>query len=175
MAFQRPPFQYFDFFDWFSLPRVGRSLCYCLKPVLWNEALWCWIKYFVARPTRCYSCIWGELVCFINFCQVGVLYVGPGQENDEKAIFSNQFGSIRYRWGHIPNEIECLNGSEYLQVANNYIFLCSKFLSGLGSLVDTTTTDPGRVYMGGLDPNKDGQFAYIWQDDAMQVKPGHRF
>ena len=39
----------------------------------------------------------GELVCFINFCQVGVLYVGPGQENDEKAIFSNQFGSIRYR------------------------------------------------------------------------------
>ena len=23
--------------------------------------------------------------------------------------------------------------------------------------------------MGGLDPNKDGQFAYIWQDDAMQV------
>ena len=24
--------------------------------------------------------------------------------------------------------------------------------------------------MGGLDPSKDGQFAYIWQDDAMQVK-----
>merc|ERR1712088_819732 len=71
----------------------------------------------------------------------GVLYVGPGQENDEKAIFSNQFGSIRY----------------------------SKFLSGLGSLVDTTTTDPGRVFMGGLDPSKDGQFAYIWQDDAMQM------
>ena len=65
------------------------------------------------------------------------------------------------------------------QVANDIIMLnilfCSKFLSGLGSLVDTTTTDPGRVYMGGLDPNKDGQFAYIWQDDAMQVKPGHRF
>ena len=64
------------------------------------------------------------------------------------------------------------------QVANDIIMLnilfCSKFLSGLGSLVDTTTTDPGRVYMGGLDPNKDGQFAYIWQDDAMQVKPGHR-
>jgi len=73
--------------------------------------------------------------------KVGVLYVGPGQENDEKAIFSNQFGSIRY----------------------------SKFLSGLGSLVDTTTTDPGRVFMGGLDPSKDGQFAYIWQDDAMQM------
>ena len=36
--------------------------------------------------------------------------------------------------------------------------------------MDTTTTDPGRVFMGGLDPSKDGQFAYIWQDDAMQVK-----
>ena len=36
--------------------------------------------------------------------------------------------------------------------------------------MDTTTTDPGRVFMGGLDPNKDGQFAYIWQDDAMQVQ-----
>ena len=34
----------------------------------------------------------------VLFLQVGVLYVGPGQENDEKAIFSNQFGSIRYRW-----------------------------------------------------------------------------
>jgi len=73
--------------------------------------------------------------------KVGVLYVGPGQEGDEKAILSNQFGSTRY----------------------------AAFLSGLGSLVDTNTTDPSTVYMGGLDPRSDGQFAYIWQDDAMQV------
>ena len=49
----------------------------------------------------------------------------------------------------------------------------SKFLSGLGSLVDTTTIDPGRVFMGGLDPGQDGQFAYVWQDDAMQVKQNY--
>merc|ERR1712117_975081 len=68
--------------------------------------------------------------------KVGVLYVGPGQENDEKAIFSNQFGSIRY----------------------------SKFLSGLGSLVDTTTTDPGRVYMGGLKKSLDKKKMHIGND-----------
>jgi len=73
--------------------------------------------------------------------KVGVLYVGPGQQNDEKAILSNQFGSSRY----------------------------SVFLSGLGTLLDITTTDPNQVFLGGLDPRDDGQFHYVWQDDAMQV------
>lgn len=73
--------------------------------------------------------------------KVGVLYVGPGQQGEERAILGNQFGSTRY----------------------------SEFLSGLGSLVDTSATDPSTTYMGGLDPREDGQFAYIWQDDAMQV------
>jgi len=73
--------------------------------------------------------------------KVGVLYVGLGQQDDEKAILGNQFGSTRY----------------------------SNFLSGLGTLVDITVTDPKTVYMGGLDSRDDGQFAYIWQDDAMQV------
>jgi len=73
--------------------------------------------------------------------KVGVLYVGPGQHNDEKAILSNQYGSVRY----------------------------SAFLSGLGTLLDITTTDPNQVFLGGLDPRDDGQFHYVWQDDAMQV------
>jgi len=73
--------------------------------------------------------------------KVGVLYVGPGQHNDEKAILSNQYGSVRY----------------------------SAFLSGLGTLLDITTTDPSQVFLGGLDPRDDGQFHYVWQDDAMQV------
>jgi len=73
--------------------------------------------------------------------KVGVLYVGLGQQDDERAILSNQFGSTRY----------------------------SHFLSGLGTLVDITATDPSTVYMGGLDPKSDGDFAYIWQDDVMQV------
>jgi len=70
-----------------------------------------------------------------------VLYVGPGQQCDERAILSNQFGSSRY----------------------------SVFLSGLGTLLDITTTDPSQVFLGGLDPRDDGQFHYVWQDDAMQV------
>ena len=73
-------------------------------------------------------------------------------------LFSNQFGSVRY----------------------------SAFLSGLGTLLDITTTDPSQViteqlilsldvivalqvFLGGLDPRDDGQFHYVWQDDAMQV------
>ena len=35
--------------------------------------------------------------------------------------------------------------------------------------MDITATDPKTLFMGGLDARDDGQFAYIWQDDAMQV------
>jgi len=73
--------------------------------------------------------------------KVGVIYVGPGQHKDEKAILSNQFGSCRY----------------------------SEFLAGLGTLLDITSTDSNQVFLGGLDPRDDGQFHYVWQDDAMQV------
>ena len=72
--------------------------------------------------------------------KVGVLFVGPGQARDEKAILGNQFGSSRY----------------------------AAFLSGLGSLVDISSTDPAQVFLGGLDSRDDGQFHYVWQDDAMQ-------
>ena len=72
--------------------------------------------------------------------KVGVLFVGPGQARDEKAILGNQFGSSRY----------------------------AAFLSGLGSLVDISSTDPAQVFRGGLDSRDDGQFHYVWQDDAMQ-------
>jgi len=73
--------------------------------------------------------------------KVGVVYVGPGQANDEAAILGNQFGSSRY----------------------------ANFLSGLGSLIDITTTDQTQVFLGGLDPREDGQFHIVWQDDALQV------
>jgi len=74
--------------------------------------------------------------------KVGVLYVGQGQAGDEKAILSNQFGSVRY----------------------------AGFLDGLGNLVDLTDVDKSMVFLGGLDPRDgDGQFAYVWQDDVMQV------
>lgn len=35
--------------------------------------------------------------------------------------------------------------------------------------MDITATDPKTLFMGGLDARDDGQFTYIWQDDAMQV------
>ena len=41
--------------------------------------------------------------------------------------------------------------------------------------MDTSATDPSTTYMGGLDPREDGQFAYIWQDDAMQVNAAFLF
>ena len=74
--------------------------------------------------------------------KVGVLYVGPGQADDERAILSNQFGSVRY----------------------------AGFLAGLGSLLDLSEVDKATVYLGGLDhKDGDGRFAYVWQDDVMQV------
>ena len=56
-------------------------------------------------------------------------------------MYRNQFGSSRY----------------------------AAFLGGLGTLVDITSTDAGQVFLGGLDPRDDGQFHFVWQDDALQV------
>ncbi|XP_078690983.1 tuberin-like isoform X3 [Branchiostoma floridae x Branchiostoma belcheri] len=72
----------------------------------------------------------------------GVLYVGPGQTTDEKAILSNEFGSLRY----------------------------VEFLSGLGHLIHLKDCNPDEIFLGGLDCNgNDGKFTYSWQDDAMQM------
>ncbi|XP_066292479.1 tuberin-like isoform X2 [Branchiostoma lanceolatum] len=72
----------------------------------------------------------------------GVLYVGPGQTTDEKAILCNEFGSLRY----------------------------VEFLSGLGHLIHLKDCNPDEIFLGGLDCNgNDGKFTYSWQDDAMQM------
>ncbi|ESP04643.1 hypothetical protein LOTGIDRAFT_61259, partial [Lottia gigantea] len=74
--------------------------------------------------------------------KIGVVYVGPGQADDEKAILSNLYGSERY----------------------------AKFVEELGNLICLRNIDPDQVYTGGLaSQGEDGQFAYSWQDDAMQV------
>ena len=59
----------------------------------------------------------------------------------KEKMYRNQFGSSRY----------------------------ASFLGGLGTLVDITSTDASQVFLGGLDPRDDGQFHYVWQDDALQV------
>ncbi|ODM95089.1 Tuberin, partial [Orchesella cincta] len=75
--------------------------------------------------------------------KIGVLYVGPGQAQNEPAILQNAYGSRRYR----------------------------DFLQGLGSLIKLKETDPVSTFLGGLDKtgDADGEFACIWQDDLMQV------
>ncbi|PSN43169.1 hypothetical protein C0J52_09893 [Blattella germanica] len=74
--------------------------------------------------------------------KVGVLYVGPGQASNEAEILRNQFGSLRY----------------------------AEFLQRLGTLIKLKDADPQNVFLGGLDSSgNDGKFAYIWQDDVMQV------
>ncbi|XP_071526616.1 tuberin-like isoform X3 [Panulirus ornatus] len=72
--------------------------------------------------------------------KIGVLYVGKGQTTEQQ-ILKNTFGSLRYMI----------------------------FLQGLGSVVELRTVSRD-VFLGGLDTNgTDGQIAYIWQDDMMQV------
>ena len=73
--------------------------------------------------------------------KIGVIYVGPGQHDNEAAILRNVYGSSRYM----------------------------KFLSGLGTLVRLRDCPPAEIYTGGLDRNgADGEFAYSWQDDICQ-------
>ncbi|KAJ1527617.1 hypothetical protein ONE63_007580 [Megalurothrips usitatus] len=72
--------------------------------------------------------------------QVGVLYVGMGQTNNEQEILRNTTGSLRY----------------------------TEFLQRLGSLISLEDPDP-HLFLGGLEPSKDGKFAYFWQDDVTQV------
>lgn len=45
-----------------------------------------------------------------------------------------------------------------------------EFLSCLGNLIALPDVDPQSCFLGGLEQNgNDGKFAYIWQDDLMQV------
>lgn len=68
--------------------------------------------------------------------------MGPGQVGNEAAILQNVYGSMRYR----------------------------DFLQGLGKLIKLRDVDPQKIFLGGLSKDgEDGEFAYIWQDDVMQV------
>lgn len=73
--------------------------------------------------------------------KIGVIYVGPGQHDNEAAILRNVYGSSRYM----------------------------TFLAGLGTLVRLRDCPPAEIYTGGLDRNgADGEYAYSWQDDICQ-------
>ena len=74
--------------------------------------------------------------------KVGVIYIGPGQGDNEQLILSNEFGSLRY----------------------------AEFLHGLGTLIPLRDIDKSSTFLGGLSPEDgDGEFSYMWEDDVMQV------
>ncbi|RNA18649.1 tuberin isoform X2, partial [Brachionus plicatilis] len=81
-----------------------------------------------------YSCFWLH--------KIGVVYVGPNQAYDEKAILSNCSGSVRYR----------------------------TFVNSLGNLICLRDMDTDQFYPGGLDTDGTvGDFAVIWFDGTVQV------
>jgi hypothetical protein len=44
-------------------------------------------------------------------------------------------------------------------------------LHGLGRLISLHDVDKGATFLGGLDATDgDGDFAYMWEDDVMQVR-----
>ena len=73
--------------------------------------------------------------------KIGVLYVGPGQENCKTEILANQMGSFRY----------------------------TLFLQQLGHIIKLEDVDSNVCYTGGLDAKKDGPFAISWGDHLVQA------
>lgn len=73
--------------------------------------------------------------------KVGVLYIGPGQANNETEMLKNRCGSYRY----------------------------TKFLKSLGNLISIKEAKDNNMFID-LEPNnRDGKYTYIWQDDIVQV------
>lgn len=76
----------------------------------------------------------------VDFHKVGILYIGPGQENEQE-ILSNQVGSPRYR----------------------------QFLNRLGSLVRLKGNKRIYTGGLDINNNFDGEYAYIWSDKVTQM------
>ncbi|CAG9092850.1 unnamed protein product [Plutella xylostella] len=81
-----------------------------------------------------------DLVPPVETYKVGVLYVGPGQHDNEVLILKNEYGSVRY----------------------------GEFLSALGTLVELEGPAAPHLFLN-LEPGgRDGRYTYVWQDDIMQ-------
>ncbi|XP_063361788.1 tuberin [Cydia amplana] len=85
----------------------------------------------------------------IETYKVGVLYVGPGQQDNEVEVLKNEYGSVRY----------------------------AEFLGQLGTLVSLAGSGAGLLEGAQQQPlflnleqgGKDGKYTYVWHDDVMQV------
>ncbi|XP_072932345.1 tuberin [Epargyreus clarus] len=88
-----------------------------------------------------------DLVPPLDTYKVGVLYVGPGQQDNEIAILKNEYGSVRY----------------------------SEFLRSLGALVPLVPLGGGAgradpdLFLSLDTAGRDGRYTYVWSDDIMQV------
>lgn len=78
---------------------------------------------------------------------IGVLYVGPGQCNNEAEILRNRFGSVRY----------------------------VEFLRNLGTLVSLKDAKENNFFINMDSSGSDGKFTYVWKDDVVQVGGGFAF
>lgn len=77
----------------------------------------------------------------LDIHKIGVLYVGPGQCNNEAEILRNRHGSTRY----------------------------IEFLKNLGTLVSLKTSKENNLFINLETNGSDGLFTYVWMDDIMQV------
>ncbi|XP_077299280.1 TSC complex subunit tuberin isoform X2 [Arctopsyche grandis] len=82
-----------------------------------------------------------DLVPPLETYRVGVLYVGRGQHDNETKILKNEFGSLRY----------------------------AEFLQDLGTLISLEDAESMGLFLDVEKGGRDGRFAYVWQDDIMQV------
>lgn len=82
-----------------------------------------------------------DLIPPLDIHKIGVLYVGPGQSNNEVEILRNRHGSTRY----------------------------IDFLKNLGTLVSLKTAKENNLFINLETNGADGLFTYVWVDDIMQV------
>lgn len=72
--------------------------------------------------------------------KIGVLYVGPGQANNESEILRNRNGSLRY----------------------------TQFLHNLGSLIAIKDAKDKKLFVN-MEAPREGNFTYVWHDEIIQM------
>ena len=82
-----------------------------------------------------------DLIPPFEIHRIGILYVGPGQANNETEILRNRYGSLRY----------------------------AEFLKNIGILVAIKDAKEHNFFINLESSGRDGNFTYIWQDDIVQV------
>ncbi|XP_063696439.1 tuberin [Culicoides brevitarsis] len=123
-----------------STPKSGISPSFVFLQLYHSGVLNTQEKPILLDPTADMSLNLLDYIPPFETHNIGVLYVGPGQCNNEIEIFKNRYGSFRY----------------------------TQFLCNLGTLVSIREAKENNLFMN-LDPDTDGSFTYIWQDDIVHV------